>query len=62
MRFICEVCGKDFTNMSNLYRHRKSHGSAEVFRCQICGISIKRKDNFLRHCNDMHIVEVDEGT
>jgi uncharacterized Zn-finger protein len=47
--FICENCGKHFTRISNLNRHKRTAHGSELSKCQTCGKSFNRRDSYLRH-------------
>ncbi|CAG9763055.1 unnamed protein product [Ceutorhynchus assimilis] len=42
-KFLCELCGEYFANLSNLYRHRRIHFGTDVSVCEICGKNLKTK-------------------
>lgn len=49
-KFICEVCGKDFSKNSLLIRHLLVHDkSAAKFRCYLCAKSFCQKVTLKRH-------------
>jgi uncharacterized Zn-finger protein len=37
-KYVCDKCGKQFTENSNLNRHMKAHvQSSQTYSCNICG-------------------------
>lgn len=46
--FKCNICGKVFTNESNLKKHLSTHAT-ETLQCKVCGKQSKYKRNFERH-------------
>ncbi|XP_066918339.1 transcription factor IIIA-like [Clytia hemisphaerica] len=54
---VCDVCGKTFTNRSNLKAHLKTHDEErEVFKCQYaeCGRTYTKKYNLQAHIKSFH--------
>ena len=48
---VCEICGKVFTLMKNLARHRRTihEKSSSSFSCTQCDYTTLRKSNLIRH-------------
>ena len=47
----CHICGKRFSESSNLTKHRKTHNEYGEFICDVpgCGKDFKRADQLRRH-------------
>ena len=43
----CEICGKRFSESSNLSKHKKIHSRS--FRCAVCGKDFSRADQLRKH-------------
>ena len=53
---ICDKCGKSFSKMSNLVRHKVVHEKERAkFVCNMCDIEFTRKDNLEEHVNSAHV-------
>lgn len=52
----CHICGKRFSESSNLTKHRKTHNERGDFICDVpgCGKDFKRADQLRRHKNYFH--------
>ncbi|XP_050401246.2 zinc finger protein 568 [Patella vulgata] len=35
--YICEICGKNFTQSSSLHKHTRKHSTIRPYKCQPCG-------------------------
>ncbi|KAK6188226.1 hypothetical protein SNE40_004452 [Patella caerulea] len=35
--YICEICGKNFTQSSSLHKHTRKHSTIRPYKCQQCG-------------------------
>ncbi|EPX72710.1 zf-C2H2 type zinc finger protein [Schizosaccharomyces octosporus yFS286] len=52
--FICETCGKRFTRLENLTRHKLSHDDTKNIYCKYCHQACKRTDLLKRHIQRHH--------
>jgi len=48
-RFVCELCGKHFTQKGGLLNHIRIHTGERPFQCQECGKCFTQKCNLTRH-------------
>jgi len=46
---ICEFCGKEFKNMSNLTVHRRMHTGEKPYKCQYCDYACAQSSKLTRH-------------
>lgn len=44
--FTCDTCGKGYTTLTSLSRHKKSHVEKCPFICTICGKGFRHKNHF----------------
>ena len=45
----CKTCGKEFTHLSNLIRHRRQHEEKSSFQCDQCSSSFKNQSSLDTH-------------
>ncbi|XP_030634357.1 POZ-, AT hook-, and zinc finger-containing protein 1-like [Chanos chanos] len=45
----CDICGKVFSDVSKLNRHKLSHSGEKPYACPVCGLRFKRKDRMSYH-------------
>lgn len=50
----CQVCGKAFSQSSNLITHSRKHTGFKPFACELCGRAFQRKVDLRRHKETQH--------
>lgn len=50
----CSVCGKAFSQSSNLITHTRKHTGFKPFACDVCGRAFQRKVDLRRHKETQH--------
>lgn len=50
----CQVCGKAFSQSSNLITHSRKHTGYKPFACDLCGRAFQRKVDLRRHKETQH--------
>ncbi|KAG8237235.1 hypothetical protein J437_LFUL017512 [Ladona fulva] len=50
----CSVCGKAFSQSSNLITHSRKHTGFKPFACDLCGRAFQRKVDLRRHKETQH--------
>lgn len=51
---MCDLCGKSFTNRTNLQNHLKRHQNKRDYVCEVCGKAFVRQDGLHKHLNCYH--------
>ena len=53
--YKCDVCGKEFTQLSSLTVHIKTiHEGIKNFKCEFCNLSFRTKGILLNHMKNIH--------
>lgn len=50
----CQVCGKAFSQSSNLITHSRKHTGFKPFSCELCAKGFQRKVDLRRHRESQH--------
>ncbi|XP_033740217.1 zinc finger protein 665-like isoform X2 [Pecten maximus] len=45
----CDLCGKEYLNITALYRHRKLHDKDGTYTCKACGLRYNSMESLWRH-------------
>ena len=56
---MCRVCGKAFSQSSNLITHSRKHTGFKPFACDLCPKSFQRKVDLRRHIETQHTSSAD---
>ena len=57
----CQVCGKAFSQSSNLITHSRKHTGFKPFGCEICSKGFQRKVDLRRHQESQHSLKWGPG-
>ncbi|ODQ47699.1 hypothetical protein PICMEDRAFT_27628, partial [Pichia membranifaciens NRRL Y-2026] len=52
-KYVCDICGKDFTRPYNLKSHLRTHTNERPYACRKCGKRFARQHDRKRH-EDLH--------
>ena len=58
----CQVCGKAFSQSSNLITHSRKHTGYKPFGCDLCGKGFQRKVDLRRHKETQHGLKWSQAT
>lgn len=47
--FQCDICGRSFTLVGNMQKHRKLHSGERPFSCDVCGRAFGLRGNLQKH-------------
>ena len=56
----CVVCGKVFSQSSNLITHMRKHSGYKPFACGICEKRFQRKVDLRRHRDSQHVTSTEQ--
>ncbi|XP_012226371.1 zinc finger protein 311 [Linepithema humile] len=48
-KYVCDICHKTFTHITDLSMHKKYHDPEKKFDCEVCGREFNRLNNLQRH-------------
>ncbi|CAE1231742.1 KRAB [Acanthosepion pharaonis] len=48
-RFACDICYKNFTQISSVIRHKRIHSGEKPFSCEECGKSFSQSSTLVNH-------------
>lgn len=48
-KYVCDICHKTFTHITDLTMHKKYHDPEKKFDCEVCGREFNRLNNLQRH-------------
>ncbi|XP_050728477.1 protein bric-a-brac 2-like isoform X17 [Eriocheir sinensis] len=55
-RYLCYLCGRGFSERTNLQRHLRIHTGVKPYRCPVCPYQSNRNGNLARHMAFRHDV------